>query len=245
VLTPVPGASPGIIPPDTIIKYVDATLDTLLQAPTTVKGGVLIGIVDVPNAPRFFPGSALFSNPAFKASIDAATGKTVTVLPNCINSTALISSLIVERIKYFDPANPPSNSYPPIISCAPATVPGVPPQAALGDLFVLSPAEQAALSGVVATVNAYLQAKADQIGFAYYDPNNPQTGLPALKVAGILSTLPNFTSETEPFGPGMSLDGVHPRKLVHSLLANSIIAAVNGKYGLSIPPIPIAETARR
>ena len=237
MLTPVAGASPGYIPPDTIIKYIKATVDTLQQS-GTVQGGVLIGIVDVPNAPRFFQGGALFADPAFKAGVDAAvfgsgSTRTVTVLANCVGSTALVSSLILGEMK--------AGRYPPIISCAPATVPGVPPQAALGNLFVMSAEEQAALSAVVDTVNRYLQAKADTAGFAFYDPNNAQTGLPALKAAGLIPALPNFTSPDEPFGSYISLDGVHPRKAAHVRVANAIIALINAEYQISIPSIPTTQ----
>lgn len=232
-LFPVPGASPGLIPPDTITKYLGAAIDTLAAAPS-VQGGIVVGVVDVPNAPRFFPGNALLTatgeKTAFTTQIETAVGKPVTVLPNCIGSAALVSSIIIERIKWY----PASNGYPPIISCAPATVPGVPPEAMLGDIFILSAGEQAALSGTVAAVNAFLSAKAEAAGFAYYDPN---PALAALKTGGQIPALPNFTSATDPFGTFISLDGVHPRRPAHVALANALIGAINAEYSLSIPTI--------
>jgi lysophospholipase L1-like esterase len=233
VLFPIPGASPGLIPADTITKYIGAAVDTLVAAPT-LQGGVLVGIVDTPNAPRFFPGNALLTatgeKTALTTQIETAVGKPVTVLPNCIGSAALVSSIIVERIKWY----PAANGYPPIISCAPATIPGVPEQALLGNLFILSPEEQAAISGTVAAVNAFLASKAESVGFAYYDPN---TGLAALKTAGLIPAVPNFTSATAPFGALISLDGVHPRLGAHVAVANALIGVINSEYSLSIPTI--------
>jgi lysophospholipase L1-like esterase len=232
VMTPVPGSSPGFIPPNVIIGNIATGIDSLRRLAPALEGGVLVGVVDVPNAPRFFPGGALFAGAGpseLKASIDQITGRSVTVLPNCVGSTALISSIIVEQIK--------AGTYPPLISCAPVTLPGVPEAAALGNLFVLDATEQAQLSGEVAAVNAYLQAKADSLGWAYYDPNNETNGLPALKAAGAIRTVPDFTDAAAPFGPFISTDGVHPRAPAHVALANAIIGVINAQYGSSIPTI--------
>jgi hypothetical protein len=236
VFTTVPGASPGIIPPDTITKYIGAAVDTLAALPT-VKGGVLIGVVDVPNAPRFFPASALLTDADFKAKLDAAVdapnaNRTVFVHPNCAGSPALVSAVIVEQIK--------AGAYPPIISCEPNPqfppgFPPIPPQAQLGDLFILSAAEQQTLSAIVAAVNAFIQTKAEGANFAYYDPN---PALAALRASGAIPALPDFTSPTAPFGPNFSLDGVHPRRSIHVAVANALIDIINTKYRTTIPPIP-------
>src|SRR6185437_16281495 len=59
----------------------------------------------------------------------------------------------------------------------------------LGDFLVLDPTEQASVAATINAYNSYIQAKADSIGFAYYDPN--QTLL-ALKNAGAIPTFPNL-----------------------------------------------------
>ncbi|MFL5576134.1 MAG: hypothetical protein ACJ79S_09220 [Gemmatimonadaceae bacterium] len=234
VLTPVAGASPGLIPADTVIKYIRVTIDTLKQAPT-LKGGVLIGPVDVPNAPRFFAGSALFTalgTPSqLQADIVAATGQTVTVFPNCINSPSLISSIVVERIK--------AGSYPPYIACDTTGVPPTltAPPALVGELFVLSALEQAAISAQVAKVNAYARAKADSAGFAYFDPNNATNGLAALRAAGAIPAVPSFTDPKNPYGTYISFDGIHPRRPAHVAMANALIDVINAKYKTTIPKI--------
>jgi hypothetical protein len=236
VFTTVPGASPGLIPPDTITKYIGAAVDTMAGL-ATVQGGVLIGVVDVPNAPRFFLGSELLTNAEFKAKLDAAVdapnaSRTVFVHPNCAGSASLVSSVIVEQIK--------AGAYPPIISCEPNPqfppgFPPVPPEARLGDLFILSASEQQTLSAIVAAVNGFIQAKAEAADFAYFDPN---PALAALRESGAIPALPDFTSPTAPFGPNISLDGVHPRRSIHVAVANALIGVINTKYGTNIPVIP-------
>jgi hypothetical protein len=232
VLTAVPNASPGRIPANVIIANIAAGLDTLRREGGALRGGVLIGVVDVVNAPRLFAASSLFSGAGYsavKAGIDQITGTSVTVLPNCATSDALISSVIVEQIK--------AGTYPPLISCTDTTITGVPPTALIGNLFVLNAQERTALSGDVAAVNTYLQAKADSIGWAYYDPNNATNGLPALKAVNAIYSVPDFTNAVAPFGPYMSTDGVHPRAPAHVQLANAIISAINGKFGTTIPTV--------
>jgi hypothetical protein len=243
VLTPVPGASPGRVPPNTIIANIAAGIDTLSREGRALRGGVLIGMVDVVNAPRLFAATSLFSGAGYSAvkagldrivdsvAVDGTTviDRTVQVLPNCATSDALISSVILEQIK--------TGAYPPVISCTDTTITGIPPTAAIGNLFILSAQERGTLSGDVAAVNTYLQAKADTIGWAYFDPNNSTNGLPALKAAGAIFAVPDFTNPVAPFGPYMSTDGVHPRLPAHRELANAIIAAINGQYGTTVPTI--------
>lgn len=230
-VTIVPGASPGVIPVDTVARAIGAVVDSLVAAPT-LQGGVLVGVVDVRNVPRYFPGDSLLRGGAptpFKFSIDSTTGRTVTVLPNCVNSGALVSSQILEQIR--------DGSYPPIISCAPATLPNVPAAALLGDLFIISPAEQATLGTLVAGYNAYIRAKADSVGWGYLDPNSATAGLPALRTQGVVPLLPRFTNNTAPFGTYFSIDGAHPRRLAHVFVANALIDVINAKYGVTVPKI--------
>ena len=219
--------SPGLIPVDTVARYIGATVDSLVAGAPTLRGGILVGVVEVTNAPRFFPGDSLLRGTApspLKLAMDSAVGRIVTVLPTCIGSGALISSEIFPRIR--------AGTYPPVISCAPppTPVPGVPASAELGDLFVLNRTEQAALLGAVRGFNAYIRAKADSVGWAYYDPNNAVDGLPALRASGQVATLPRFTNPTRPFGPAIGMDGVHPSRVGHVAIANAMIAAIKAKY---------------
>ena len=67
----------------------------------------------------------------------------------------------------------------------------------------------------------------------------PQLGLPAIKAAGLIYSVPDFTNAARPFGPGISADGVHPSGLGQRFIANALIDVINGKYGTSIPKIAV------
>jgi phospholipase/lecithinase/hemolysin len=84
----------------------------------------------------------------------------------------------------------------------------------------------------VAGYNAAIEARANEMGWAYVDPNPP---LAQLRESGQVPIVPNLAQPSSAFGAYFSLDGVHPAAPAHALLADSIAAAVNGKYGTSIP----------
>ena len=84
--------------------------------------------------------------------------------------------------------------------------------------------------------NNYIHAKADSVGFAYWDPN---TAFVTLRGAGAIPALPDFTSP-QPFGTFISLDGIHPSGAAHVLVANALIDVINAKYQSTIPKITVA-----
>jgi phospholipase/lecithinase/hemolysin len=224
------GLSPAAGPlPTTQANFVanySAMINQLVAGAPGLKG-VLIGVVQVAGAPVMVTSQA-FLNPAFAAGINAATGKTVTIDPTtCVpGNTSLIGFPIVAAIK--------SGAHPPIIACAKNSgIPGV--VAPIGDIFVLDAAEQVQVAGIVTGYNNYIKAKADSIGFAYYDPNTTLARLATLDP--ILAThVPNIASATAPFGQYVSLDGVHPSGAAHLQIANDIIAVINAKYGTTLSP---------
>jgi hypothetical protein len=180
--------------------------------------GVLIGVVQVAGAPIMIAAPA-FANQAFQFGINAATGKTVFFDPQCATSTSLIGFPIVAAIKA---------GAPPAIFCSKQA-------SGLGDIFVLDAAEQAQVFGIVSGYNAYIKAKADSIGFGYYDPNVTLARLATLDP--ILAThVPNIGSATAPFGQFVTLDGIHPSASAHIQIANDLIQVINTKYGTSLQP---------
>lgn len=229
VLTATPGISRGVTPVATFSANLDATVDPLAASPG-MRGGVLIGVVNVTSTPILFPVAALF-NPQFKAGFDQYAGATTTLLPNCTpTSQVLISFRIVSEIRNFV-ASGGSAGHPPVISCAKGQF----PQSALvGELFVLDAAEIASLTQTVAQYNAALQARATSLGWAYYDPN---PALAALRATGAIPMVPDLASATNTFGDYISLDGVHPRRPAHVILANGIVSAINATYGTTLPAV--------
>lgn len=212
---------PGRLTPDSVFRKNYSAMVTGLKAIPTVRGAVLIGVIQVGAAPVLFPAQALF-NPAFKAGFDQFVGTPTTILPSCTpTTTALISFQIVSAIR--------AKQHPALIGCAKNSVPGT----AVGDIFVLDATEQTALAAAVTNYNSYIKSQADANGWAYYDPN---TTLIALKnpVGGCINVVPNLASATQPFGSCISLDGIHPAAAAHARIAADLTAVINAKYGTKI-----------
>ena len=226
VLTPMAGVSRGVTPVATYTTNLDQVTAPLAAAPN-LEGGVLIGVVNVTSTPVLFPAAALF-NPQFKAGFDQYAGTVTTILPSCTpTSQALISFRIVSEIRKYV-ASGGTSGHPPVIACAKGQFP---PSALVGELFVLDPAEIATLVQTVTGYNAAIQAKATALGWAYFDPNPL---LATLRQSGAIPTVPNLASATNTFGDYISLDGVHPRRPAHVLIANGMVAAINAKYGTNL-----------
>ncbi len=200
-------------------------LVTALKAIPSIKGGVLIGVVNTANVPLLFPARILLLSPAAKGAFDAAAGRTTVIDPmTCpITTTSLINFQLAGAIR--------AGQHPPQIECEALPSPFAP----VGNVYVLDAAEQAAVTDTVNAYNALISAEADSLGFAYYDPN---PALVALKVSGAVPSFPDLSHPEASFGEFFSLDGVHPAAAAHVLLANNIIDAINAKYGTSIPHTP-------
>lgn len=216
--TTVPGAtSPGIVSTQAQFQTsYDLMLKQLLDSMPSLKG-VLIGVAQIPSIPLMSQGSVIFANQAAFAP--------VVVNPNCNGSTALVTlPRLLALIR--------ANAHPAQISC----VKGVDPaDARVGEIYVLDAQERVTLTAAIDAYNAYIKSKADALGWAYWDPNVP---LAALKGTASSFLLPNLTSATNPFGSAFSLDGVHPNLAGHTIVANSLISAINAKYGTSLAPVP-------
>jgi lysophospholipase L1-like esterase len=225
ILAATPGVSIGIrsTPAEFQANY-DRLLSQLLDGAPGLKG-VLIGVPKVSSLPLMTLGATIAGSPVAQATINAVAGKPVVVNPNCAGSTSLITlPLLLPQIR--------AGTLPAQISCLPGADPLDP---RVGNLFVHDPQEQATLNAIIDADNAYLKAKADAIGFAYWDPN-PQ--LLALRGTSQSLAFPNFADATNPFGTAFSLDGVHPSTAGQKLIANFLITAINAKYGTALRPVP-------
>jgi len=225
LLSPVTGISPGVTPQATFQTNYDKIVADLLAGAPNVKG-VLIGVVNVANAPILFSGRVL-QNPAFVGAISQAAGKTITVDPTTCTATtnSLISFQIVAAIR--------ANQHPATIACEKSPNTQFP---LLGDIFVLDSGELTTLGAYITAVNGYINSKATSIGFGFLDPNK---ALDSLKAAGqITATGPNFTAPTAPFGKWLSLDGAHPSSAAHVLITNYLIDVINAKYSTTLAKLP-------
>ena len=215
--------TPGVTDTTVFKTRYKAIVDGLRTQPNI--RGMLIGVANVTQIPLLFSAELLLSDTAFKTQFDVASGGapgSVTVLPNCVGSRALLSAAILKLMR--------SGQHPRIVSCQ-ANVPAAP----VGDWFVLDTLEQAAFNKVVTSYNNYISSQATAAGFGYVDPNPLLT---SLRTAGLVPAHPDFSSATAPFGTYFTLDGVHPSKLAHIAIAKALITAINTKYSTSVPNLP-------
>jgi lysophospholipase L1-like esterase len=147
--------------------------------------------------------------------------------PSCTpTTTALISFQLAGAIR--------GGNHPPLIACAPTAITLGSTGVKVGDVFVLDAGEQAKLAATITAYNNYIASQASTNGWAYYDPNATLT---TLKASGCIVSLINLASATQPFGPCISLDGVHPAAPAHKAVANDLIKTINAAYKTSIPSI--------
>lgn len=226
ILTPVPDVSPGITDVDAFSTSYNAMIAQLTgegageSGRVGPTGGVLIGVVNVTGIPLFMPAAAIL-DPQVKAAAEAFVGKSLTVDASCTPSTqSLIDFRLLPEIK--------AGTQPDTIACAP--IPDHP--RLLGNIFVLDAGEIATITQTVAAYNAAIEAAADQLGWAYLDPNPV---LAQLRGSGAIPVVPNLANPSAPFGDYFSLDGVHPSATLQALIADAVAAAINDKYGTSLP----------
>lgn len=219
-----PVLSPGITVDSVFQANYRSMIDSLKLAPT-LDGGALIGVVNPLGAPLLFPVAALF-NPAFKAGFDQYAGGPVTLAASCGSaaapSNALLSFAIVPAMR--------AGTHPRTVACAPTGAAG-----SVGDIFVVTAAEQATLTARVTAFNAFIQQQATENDWVYLDPNPLLAQLRAQP--NCILPVPNLASATQTFGACISLDGVHPARRAHVAIANALVSAVNAKYTLSIPTV--------
>jgi len=247
ILGPAAGISPGVTAQPTFQTNYDAMIADLQRSSPRLKSGVLIGVVNVTNAPALIPVSLLISNAQFRGAFDLASGYNpassdpfkntpLNIESNCTaNPTTLVSLLIAGQIAAFrnDSTKAPTAraGHPPDISCGTSSIYPAP----VGQIFILEPAEITAVTNAVNGYNTYISGKAAAIGFAYLNPNQ---ALDSLKALGQI-TPPNFASATAPFGKWISLDGIHPSSAAHVLLADYLADVINTKYSTTLTKLPV------
>ncbi|MHB8839947.1 MAG: hypothetical protein ACYC7F_13470 [Gemmatimonadaceae bacterium] len=145
------------------------------------------------------------------------------VAPDCEGSTNLVNTVVVL----------------PALAAAARTA-GTPQALSCADRpgeadYILTAADAALITQTITALNAAVKAAADKREFAYVDvpifameiPFNA----PSFTAAG-------FFGSDAPFGMATSLDGIQPSAYGQDLLADRVAAALNTRYGLSIPIPP-------
>lgn len=95
--------------------------------------------------------------------------------------------------------------------------------------YVLTSSDITVINARMAQMNAHMEAKANENGYAFFK-------LAALyDLPKINLNLVDVIFSNSPFGPNISLDGVHPSAQGQTILANAAVQAINARYGLAIP----------
>jgi hypothetical protein len=100
---------------------------------------------------------------------------------------------------------------------------------------ILTPADAATITAVVAGMNTYIQSQASANGWAFLDLNAVLAK--AIATRGTYSVVKQLQC-TRPYGQYISLDGVHPNVQGYQEMANAAADALNTNYGFAIPTNP-------
>jgi hypothetical protein len=189
-----------------------------------VRGGVLIGAVQVTAAPYASVGGAYY-----QASLAIPT---LTVDLNClakaeIPGTSDSASVLI-----------PFHYGAPIMGAAAM---GVPQTIDCSVDEVISPIEAIGMIVAVTQYNIAIAAEAAERNWIFLDPNVLLAGLAQDPAA--IRPFPAYDPAdpqhvTAPFGWALSLDGLHPSGQAHVLVADALIEAINAEYGANIPNMP-------
>ena len=182
--------------------------DQILDAvKSTGAGAVLVGLPNnAANFPSIRRGRELFNEWLYLRTLN------ITVSLNCYftSNYVFVPGYVLTLL-----ANTPATA-----TCA--DVPGV------AD-YVLTASDVNAINARMAQMNAHIQAKASENGYAYFSLETVY-GQPKPRFSLI-----DVLFSNAPFGPYISLDGVHPSALGQSLLADAALQAVIARYGVTVP----------
>ncbi len=226
-------------PPSTFEQGYE-TLRDRLQA-LEAEGGVLVGVANVTLIPYLSPGAAYFA-----AAQEEALPESFEVADTCAPASlgGVGESTLVPFGYGFGFLLPAAQAGTPVtLDCTddrplaeiygPENVPG-----ALAAYSILTEEEIAELAAAVQAYNTAIASAADDLGWAYVDPN---ALFEREEIAAQLPPFPNLSNPDQPFGPFFSLDGVHPSREGHALVAEALIQAINEAYGTEIPPASEAQ----
>ena len=214
------GARSGVLAPGVTIVPTAAwrpAYDQLIAGVKTAGAKVLlVGLIsDAANFPSLRRGAELFANRSELARFG------ILVSEDCGGSASenhiYVPAKVVGAYAAAQAGQPGAT-----LTCA--DIPGT-------QDYVLTAADINALDAQLAEMNAHVQDVAAQNGFAFFDLD-PLYGQRRLKAPFSATTL--LTSD-EPYGPYISLDGVHPSAAGHRIFAREAARALNVTYHLAIP----------
>jgi hypothetical protein len=187
----------------------------------TAKHAVLVGLVnDVRNFPSFRTGAELWTGRASFAPLNVA------VSADCENSTNLLFIAVRVPVAAATGAFYRANGLGAYtLSCANA-----PSSTNIQD-YVLSAADVAGVNAQLAAMNAVIRDEASARGFAYF----PLGALYEEVVTKPAFNAITLMTSSQPYGPYVSLDGIHPTAEGQRILAEAAARALNETYRFGIP----------
>ena len=229
------GASHGFYLPGINVVPVSAWEPQYRQVVARVdaaaKHAVLVGLLnDVRSFPAFRTGAEFWGARATFVPFNVA------IAAYCENSTNLLFVPFIVPTAVGTGAYYARNSLGQYtLSCANTSGPV--------EDYILDAADVAAVNAQLAAMNAVIRNEAETRGFAYFPLGALYEGAvtkPALNAVSIMTT-------GQPYGPYISLDGIHPSAEGARVLADATAMALNSTYRLNIPTSTgaLAYLARR
>lgn len=226
------GARDGAyVPLQTVVPvplWVPSYRALVARVAAVAKHGVLVGLIDdVASFPSFRRGAELWDARATFGPLHVA------VSDDCAGSQNLIFVAVRVPLAAQQGAARSALGQPPApLSCS--NLPATAPDGSVIRDYVLSPADVALVNGQLAQMNAVIREEAERYGFAYF-------ALGALyeqaNVKAPFSAVTLMTS-SEPYGPLVSLDGLHPSAAGAGVLAAAAARALDARYGFGIIDLP-------
>ena len=194
----------------------DAVLDSVQKV---ARMGLVAGLIsDVRSFPAFRAGDELWQDGLEFAALNVTVSSDCEGNPNLVFVPVVVPTAVA-RASYY--AQHGLGSY--VLSCTAGS--------ATTEDEILTPTEVAVVNAQLQAMSAHIRAQADQRGFAYFELG-ALYGRADLK--GPFSVIALMTTST-PYGPLISLDGLHPSAAGAAVLAQAAAHALNVTYRLGLP----------
>lgn len=217
-------AQVGLLVPNVTYVPFAAFQDAYRKIVDSVKAtgarAVLVGLtLDVREFPAIRTGAEIWSQRATFAALNVTVADNCETSPNFMFIRGIVPTAVATGA-----GRAAAGLGPATLSCA--DVPG-------SVDYVLTPADVQFLNSLAAQMDAEIQGLAQANGYAFFRLD----ALYAQSKEGVPFNLQAYLGTGTPYGPTISLDGVHPNAAGHAILANAAIAAINATYNLNIAPV--------
>lgn len=200
-------ANRGLISLITPYESWRAAYDSVLAAvKATGARAVLVGLPhDAANFPSVRSAKEFYTQGPYLLGLGILVGPECQNSPNYLFVPGYVLSLLAKA--------------PTTATCA--DVPGQ-------EDFVVTPADVAFINDRMAQMNAHMQGQAAANGWAYFDLS------PVYDLPKIAFDMRSVLLSSQPFGPFISLDGVHPNDAGQAILAQAAANAIAATYHVAL-----------